>query len=423
MNRWPFFLLFILTSSALLAVVPAFGSDYTLEIFGNANMDGIIDEMDITYIEGVINARNIPTLLSDANGDGIVDDRDAEQVEKILKGTEEQIILIDDANRTIKIDMPVKSVVPLVDRDAKMLGVLDAQDLAVAVSNNIKDSKEYEITLSGLTKLEAVGSWTEPDLEKLLKIKPDLLIAYSTYAKAINASIGERVAVIGFSSSTPETTKDELLKLSYVLGRRENADVYFNEFHDKYLNLIADRVDGISADLRPSVYVESSSQAYKTYNKNSVVEKLVTLAGGRHVFSDLEGSGAFATLDAEEIIKRNPDVIIKYAEKNDSGYESADPAKMRALRDEILGRPELAKVNAVMNGQVYVMSSYLSYGTDYPVLVMYWSKWLHPDLFADIDPEAIHREYLSRFCEKDYQPGEQGFFVYPAGEASPGLSG
>jgi iron complex transport system substrate-binding protein len=49
---------------------------------------------------------------------------------------------------------------------------------------------------------------------------------------------------------------------------------------------------------------------------------------------------------------------------------------------------------------------------------MYWSKWLHPDLFADVDPEAIHREYLRRFCEKDYQPGEQGCFVYPEGEAS-----
>jgi hypothetical protein len=117
-------------------------SSYVLEIFGNANMDGIIDEMDISYIECVINASNKPTLLSDANGDGIVDERDAEQVEKILKGTEEQIILIDDANRTVKIDMPVKSVVPLVNRDAKILGVLDAQDLAVAVSNNIKDSKE-----------------------------------------------------------------------------------------------------------------------------------------------------------------------------------------------------------------------------------------------------------------------------------------
>lgn len=408
-----FFLLFAVCTWLALSAAPASPSEYTLDIFGNANLDDRIDEADVAYIEGAVKGELQPNYLSDADGDGSVTESDAEQVLKIINGTEEQIILIDDANRTVKIDMPVDSVVPLVDRDAKILGVLKAQDLAVAVSGNIKESKEYRITLPGLTELEAVGSWTEPDLEKLLEIQPDLLIAYSSSAKAINDSIGNRVAVISFGSSTPKTTRDELLKLSYVLNRRENSDVYFNEFHNKYLNIISDRISGLSEDDRPSVYVEASSQPYKTYNKNSVVQKLVDLAGGRHIFSDLDGSGAFATLDAEEIIKRNPDVIIKYAEKNDSGYEVIDTTKMQALRDEILGRPELAEVSAVKSGQVYVMSSYLSYGTDYPALLMYWSKWLHPDIFADMDPEVIHREYLDSFTEKDYQPNELDSFVYP----------
>jgi len=402
-----------LLSCLSLAVAIGIASESVLKVFGNANMDDRIDEADVAYIEGVVKGELQLSYLSDADGDGSVTGSDVEQVLNIINGTEEQIILIDDANRTVKIDMPVDSVVPLVDRDAKILGVLGAQDLAVAVSSNIKESKEYRITLPGLTELEAVGSWTEPDLEKLLEIQPDMLIAYSSSAKAINESIGNRVAVISFGSSTPKTTSDELLKLSYVLNRRENADAYFDEFHDKYLNIIADRISGLSDDDRPSVYVEASSQPYKTYNKNSVVQKLVDLAGGRHLFSDLDGSGAFATLDAEEIIKLNPDVIIKYAEKNDSGYEVIDSSKMQVLRDEILGRPELAEVSAVKNGQVYVMSSYLSYGTDYPALLMYWSKWLHPDIFVDMDPEAIHREYLDRFTEKDYPPGELGSFVYP----------
>jgi iron complex transport system substrate-binding protein len=403
---------------ALLTVLSpmALSSDYILEIYGNGNMDGKIDEADVAYIEGVIAASNKPTLLSDANCDGSVNQSDIEQVQKIIKGIEEELILIDDANRTVKIDMPVKSVVPLVDRDAKILGVLGAENMAVAVSSNIQQSKEYQITLPEFSNLPAVGSWTNPDLEKLLQIEPDLLIAYSTHAENINKSIGNRVPVIGFSSSTPDTTKDELLKLSYVLNRRERAEEYFDEFHDKYLNLIKERVENLPSNDRPNVYVESNSGTYMTYNKNSVVQKLVEMAGGRHSFSDLEGSGAFANVDAEEVMKRNPDVIIKYAEKNDSGYEMSDTSKMEALRKEILGRPELAQVNAVKSDQVYIMSSYLSYGTDYPVLLLYWSKWLHPNLFKDIDPEAIHREYLSRFCSKDYAPGELGCFVYPKEE-------
>ena len=413
------FYLLCLASIAMQAVMPAvLASDYILEIFGNANMDDKIDEADATYIADVIASSMSPTTLSDANGDGKVDGRDIDQVQRIINGTVEQLIVMDEANRTVRIDMPVKSVVPLVDRDAKILGVLGATGLAVAVSDNIKDSKEYKATLPSLTDLESVGSWTEPDLEKLLQIEPDLLIAYSTSAENINNSIGNRVAVLGFASSTPHSTKDELLKLSYVLNKRENAEIYFKEFHDKYLNIIKDRLVDIPDDDRPRVYIESNSGNYRTYNKNSVVQKLVDLAGGRHIFSDIEGNGAFATLGAEEIMKRNPDIIIKYAEKNSSGYEVSDPSKMEALRNEILDRPELAEVNAVKSGRVYVMSSYLSYGTDYPVLLLYWSKWLHPDLFRDMNPDEIHREYLSMFSETNYSPENGEIFVYLGEEGS-----
>jgi len=155
------FLAIFVAFFALLTAMPAFASDYTLGIFGNANMDDRIDEADVAYIEGVIAASNKPTLLSDTNGDGSVNQKDVEQVQKIIKGSEEQLILIDDANRTVRIDMPIKSVVPLVDRDAKTLGVLDAEDMAVAVSSNIKESKEYQIILPQLARLSSVGSWTD----------------------------------------------------------------------------------------------------------------------------------------------------------------------------------------------------------------------------------------------------------------------
>ena len=64
-------------------------------------------------------------------------------------------------------------------------------------------------------------------------LESDLLIAYSNSAENINNSIGNRVAVLGFASSTPHSTKDELLKLSYVLNKRERAERYFKEFHEK----------------------------------------------------------------------------------------------------------------------------------------------------------------------------------------------
>jgi len=41
------------------------------------------------------------------------------------------------------------------------------------------------------------------------------------------------------------------------------------------------------------------------------------------------------------------------------------------------------------------------------------AKWFHPDLFEDLDPKAIHQEYLTRFQGLDYDLDEHGVFVYP----------
>ena len=35
--------------------MPAMASEFVLEVFGNANMDDIIDEKDIEYVNGIIN--------------------------------------------------------------------------------------------------------------------------------------------------------------------------------------------------------------------------------------------------------------------------------------------------------------------------------------------------------------------------------
>ena len=43
----------------------------------------------------------------------------------------------------------------------------------------------------------------------------------------------------------------------------------------------------------------------------------------------------------------------------------------------------------------------------------YLAKLFYPDLFQDIDPEAIHQEYVDRFLKIDFNVKDNGTFVYP----------
>jgi iron complex transport system substrate-binding protein len=75
-------------------------------------------------------------------------------------------------------------------------------------------------------------------------------------------------------------------------------------------------------------------------------------------------------------------------------------------------------VTAVREKQVYVLSGHFMYGGPYAgcrgfLGTIYMAKWFHPELFEDLDPQAIHQEYLKRFQGLDIDLDEKGVFVYP----------
>lgn len=72
----------------LVADIPAAASSYTLEIFGNANLDGTIDQSDLAYIQSIIEGKTESTELADANNDGKVNSQDLDQVSNIIQGDE-----------------------------------------------------------------------------------------------------------------------------------------------------------------------------------------------------------------------------------------------------------------------------------------------------------------------------------------------
>lgn len=84
----PIFMMKVIVFCFALAFVPVDASDFTLQIFGNANLDDSIDELDIEYVQGIIDGTNDETELSDANYDGKIDEEDIVQINQIIGGEE-----------------------------------------------------------------------------------------------------------------------------------------------------------------------------------------------------------------------------------------------------------------------------------------------------------------------------------------------
>jgi iron complex transport system substrate-binding protein len=79
------------------------------------------------------------------------------------------------------------------------------------------------------------------------------------------------------------------------------------------------------------------------------------------------------------------------------------------MRDDLMSRTALGETTAVQKGDVYIIDSYFRTGTRNPLGLLTLAKLFHPDLFADIDPTAIHEEMIQTF----FGVNLKGTYAYP----------
>jgi len=197
----------------------------------------------------------------------------------------------------------------------------------------------------------------------------------------------------------------DIKTLGTILGREKEAGEYVALF-EKYLKLVADRTKNLKPEEKIPVYLEG----YTDYSSNAAGSggaEMIELAGGRNIAA--AESVPYPKVSPEWVVGKDPRVIVKAASsKVASGYD-ASGEEMKKLRYQIMSRTGWQQIKAVKDGRVYVISSEIYTGPRSPVGVIYFAKWLYPQLFADLNPEAVHKEFLSRF----YGLEDKGAWVYP----------
>ena len=86
----------------------------------------------------------------------------------------------DSAGRYVEIPYPVESVVVLWDNPVEEMRSLGAIERVVGIDQQTK-SKVDEGFYPELEDVPLVGSWDEPDYEKIAEIHPDVVIMLSSF--------------------------------------------------------------------------------------------------------------------------------------------------------------------------------------------------------------------------------------------------
>jgi iron complex transport system substrate-binding protein len=405
-------------------ITTASEDDYVLEIYGNANEDDTIDMRDLTYVKLIFFGKKPETELADAKYDGKINPLDFIQIKLIIVGKEKELTVIYSNERAKTFKLPIKRIIAIDDGQGEPLRVLGAEDLVVGVGTTLVQG--HEIILPVMSKLPIIGSFFNVDYEKVLSLKPDLFFTFAGTAFMRNAEEKlepHGVQVLRLDCGNPTKIQESIKKLGYLIGKKDKAEEFL-EFHEDHLGKIKERVERLPKEGNPRVFIGphwgwglGSGGDLITCTKGSRYDNMCNLAGGINIAHDLIGTEPkniiYAKVDLEWVIVQNPDIFIACVGRG-CGFGKDDATEMKAQRDEIMNRPEWEHIKAVENGNVYVVAWDLTEsGLQGFVGTAYMAKWFHPDLFEDLDPQAIHQEYIDRFLRIDYDLDKHGVFIYP----------
>jgi iron complex transport system substrate-binding protein len=296
------------------------------------------------------------------------------------------VTLTDGTGRNVTVKLPVKKIISLNSGITELLYALQCGDRIIARDRNSNFPRAV------LDKPVVAGSSYDPNVELILQMSPDLVLADNMLfynQEALGKIEGAGIAVIMENVSNVTRIKTVIANLGRILECEDKANEIIG-FIEKYERLVQERVKGVPESGKPLVYIEWWAP-WQSFGIGSAGNKIIYDAGGINIAGEINKRAPI--LSPEFVVDKNPDIILRMAPADAVGNLTA----FEAVRNEILSRPELRGVKAVKNGKVYVYDPVILEGLRYPIGLLYWAKCFHPNLFADINPEALHAQLIQKY--------------------------
>lgn len=344
----------------------------------------------------------------------------------------EPVTLTDLAGRSVTIETPVERAILGEGRMLYGLTALlpdGAVDNVVGWRDDMKqfDPRTFEAYSALFPKLDQIaevgrvndGSFS---VEQAIALDADVvLLPLDVYRAAIDGNVldqlegaGIPAVFVDFRERPLDNTVPSTLLLGRVFGEEERAQEVV-DFYLAAMNQVYGPLAGFKGE-RPRVFLERGAgyddHCCNTWGSESF-GLMVERAGGINVGSEFL-PGATGTLNPEQVRVSDPDVVIYTA----ADWSKANPmfagiphgagAEPALVQERLRGmteRPAYVGVKAVEEGRVHSLWHQF-YNSPYNFAAFQAiAKWTHPELFADLDPDATFAAFHERFLPIPYDGG------------------
>jgi iron complex transport system substrate-binding protein len=258
-------------------------------------------------------------------------------------------------------------------------------------------------------QVEELGNLSQGSfsVERALALRPDVVFmplgflaqAEQNGTLAKFAAAGMPVLFVDFRERPLDNAAPSVALMGRVTARSERAQQVV-DFFNREMGRVYRRIDGFKGP-RPKVFVERAAgllDCCATWGNDSF-GLLAERAGGDNLGSRLL-PGASGTLNPEQVLASRPDIVIvsgaDWSRSNPANTAvplgaGADPGRVQERLAALMDRPAYAGSPAAAAGRVHGVWHQFYIAPYNFVTFQLFAKWLHPELFADVDPTTPSR--------------------------------
>ena len=223
-------------------------------------------------------------------------------------------------------------IVVLDPATVEMIYMLGAEDKIVGVAN-LERSKVWPE--EKVAKLESVGTFMKPSLEKIIALKPDLVIMSALTGEELNNGLkSNNIEAKRVQANSIEEIFTNFLEVAKMLGKENEANKIIAEKKAKL-----EEIKKIATGNKKGLFVMSASPLM-VFGNDNLPNDIMKLLNIKNIAENQKGRNPIVT--PEFIIKENPDIIITLL---------PNPTQIVATN------PQLKNVNAIKNSKFIVVNS------------------------------------------------------------------
>lgn len=245
----------------------------------------------------------------------------------------------------------------------------------------VTDFCEYP---SEARQLPSIGGMTNPNMEALVTLRPDLVLHLTHSAKMARYTKALGISSMGIKMDT----LDDILRTIELMGSKFGIE-------ENSKQLLAELTTGINfyktklKDIHPKETLlllgDSSDPGRDLYatGPKTFLHELLEISGGKNILHD--SMAKYPRLTKEYVIEKSPEVIIEAGPKSQLTPEQ--------VKERLKGWKRFSSIRAVQTDQVhYIGADYILIpGPRLVSILEQFSQVLHPDIFHN-SFHSIHKK-------------------------------